>query len=383
MRALSLTLSTKYRNLDQYKILKNLDNDLANSLFNFNGHNRYEICKELHIPYETYDMEFDTKDAAIEWIEQNQLGRRNLSSEKKREIIARRLIRNPELSDRAASTSVADHKTAAVVRKELEARGEIPHHTKVRGKDGVEQPRTKTTGSKFNRVNENIDWAKWSWNPFTGCWGPGGTAEKPARCPYCYAKEQSERFPAIWPKGFDPDFHEHRLEAPTNTKIPAAKVNEPGINNVFLGSMTDFFGDYIPKDWIDRVFDKVKKSPQWTYLILTKNPQRVREFLPFPENVWVGTTVDIQARVQPAEDAFQDIDATVKYLSCEPLLEPLTFSRLDLFDWVIIGAQSKTTTQPEFQPQYEWVRSLIDQAHRAGCKVYCKPNLRPILREYP
>jgi protein gp37 len=77
------------------------------------------------------------------------------------------------------------------------------------------------------------------------------------------------------------------------------------------------------------------------------------------------------------------VKASVKFVSSEPLLEPLQFSKLELFDWIIIGSQSKTTQVPAKQPDRRWVFELMTQAYDAGCKVYCKPNLKAGIKEYP
>ncbi|MGD0898126.1 MAG: DUF5131 family protein [Thermoguttaceae bacterium] len=227
--------------------------------------------------------------------------------------------------------------------------------------------------SVFNQTNENIDWAKWSWNPVTGC--KGG-------CPYCYAKRIAERFTDKYPGGFEPCFYEERLGAPQNTKIPKGREREPGIRNVFVCSMADLFGEWVPQEWIDAVLQAVTENPQWNFLFLTKNPSRLVG-IDWPPNAWVGTTVDRQARVEPAIEAFRQIDAPVQFLSCEPLLEDLTFPTLECFDMVIIGAQTGHGAEPALQPDPQWVRSLMNQAWAAGKKVYIKPNLRAAVREYP
>ena len=130
------------------------------------------------------------------------------------------------------------------------------------------------------------------------------------------------------------------------------------------------------------ILDVVRESPQWNFLFLTKNPKRLVD-IEWPENAWVGTTVDVQSRVKPAIAAMKKVKATVRYLSCEPLLEELTFPTMECFDWVIIGAQSSHGGQPEKQPDPQWVKSLMQQAWDAGCKVYCKPNLKALIKEYP
>lgn len=214
--------------------------------------------------------------------------------------------------------------------------------------------------SMFNRTNENIDWAKWSWNPYTGCLN---------ECPYCYARDIANRF---YKEKFHPTFRPERLDAPFNTKIPGKRTQEPGINNVFVCSMADLLGNWVKQEHIDRVLDAVRESPKWNYIFLTKNPMRMTD-IEWPDNAWVGTTVDIQARVITAEEAFSQIEAPVKFVSCEPLLEELQFSNLDVFDWVIIGSRSKSTKLPEFQPRWAWVKSLISQAREANVK--CIANL--------
>lgn len=237
-------------------------------------------------------------------------------------------------------------------------------------------PKTGITGKhvaqvvrpSFNRTNDNIEWASWSWNPVTGC---------EHRCEYCYARDIANRF---YPQGFKPTFHEHRLKAPMNMKTP--KNTNPGDHSVFVCSMADLFGDWVPQNWIDKVLQSVRQAPQWNFIFLTKNPARLID-IEWPSNVWVGTTVDCQERIAAAESAFARVSAPVRFVSCEPFQEPLTFTSLDMFDWVIMGGRSKSSTMPAFQPDWPWVESLILQARRFGCKIYFKPNLTVRPREYP
>lgn len=226
----------------------------------------------------------------------------------------------------------------------------------------------------FNQTRgDGISWAKWSWNPVTGCLHG---------CHYCYAREiaTSERTQSAFPVGFTPLFHHERLDAPRNTVIPEAHRNDPAFKRVFVCSMADLYGRWVPDEWINSVHESMLASPQWEYLLLTKFPARYTS-VELPPNAWVGTSVDEQKRVRLAEDAFRKIDnVKVKWLSLEPLLEPLEFSDLSMFDWVVIGAQTRTiqngTVVPEFAPPIEWVARIIVQALDAGCKVHCKPNLQ-------
>lgn len=214
----------------------------------------------------------------------------------------------------------------------------------------------------FNRTNDNIKWAKWTWNPVSGC---------KHDCYYCYARELANRFNN---GDFEPKFIPGRLSAPFNTKIPSSQIDIPGIHNVFVCSMSDLFGEWVEQEWIDKVLDACKRTPQWTYIFLTKNPKRLTT-VEFPQNSWVGTTVDIKARVKPALEYMPQVMAPVKFISAEPLLEDLGLDEVPGIDWVIIGARSKTTSAPEFQPESAWVERLHMAARRSGCKVYWKTNL--------
>jgi protein gp37 len=231
-------------------------------------------------------------------------------------------------------------------------------------------PKEHTTTPTFNQTNDNIEWARWSWNPVTGCLHD---------CQYCYARDIANRF---YPEKFKPTFRPERLTAPQNTKVPAGAEHNIGLRNVFVCSMADLFGDWVPEEWILSVLDAARDAPQWNFLFLTKNPKRLPEF-EWPENAWIGTTVDCQARVKPAEDAFARIDATVKFVSCEPLREPIEFERIGIFDWIIIGGQSRSSGASEMQPEWAWVERLLYQAREEQVAVYFKPNLAVRPREYP
>lgn len=111
----------------------------------------------------------------------------------------------------------------------------------------------------------------------------------------------------------------------------------------------------------------------------------------YPPNVWLGTTVDKQYAVERAESAFRKIKATgfngVCWLSCEPMLEELTFSGLEMFDWLVMGGASRSTQTAEFRPPVRWWARLLMQASAIGIPVYTKTNLGledgSRLREYP
>jgi protein gp37 len=231
-------------------------------------------------------------------------------------------------------------------------------------------PAETRADSVFNRTNAQVDWAWWTWNPVHGC---------RHNCAYCYARDIANRF---YPEKFEPTFHPERLAAPQNTPLPPEAEADIRARCVFVVSMGDLFGNWVPQEWIDAVLAEVQAAPQWNFLFLTKFPQRLAEQR-WPANAWVGTSVDEQYRVEIAEKAFRKVEAPVKWLSCEPLRERLTFRALDLFDWVVLGGQSASSGAPAFQPPWEWVEHLMRQAREAGCMLYFKPNLETRPQEYP
>lgn len=244
-------------------------------------------------------------------------------------------------------------------------------------KDMPEGDRKNTLITRGNRTlnkqdNESIGWAKWSWNPITGCLH---------NCPYCYARDIANRF---YEQGFEPSLMPERLTAPQN-QHPRANGSMAD-RNIFTGSMADMFGNWVPEEWIEAVMASVERSPDWNFLFLTKFPKRMidREV---PRNVWLGTSVDMQSRVKAVEDVFERVPAHTRWLSIEPLIEPLTFSRPELFQWVVIGGASQSSKTPAWQPPFEWVADLYMQFKRAGASVYVKDNVgfngprRP--REFP
>ena len=198
-------------------------------------------------------------------------------------------------------------------------------------------------------------------------------------CNYCYARDIANR---LYRPQFKPAFYPGRLKCPAQTDVPREAKQDIGQKNVFTCSMADLFGKWVPEELIQMVLDVVRKSPQWNFLFLTKFPQRHLK-LEFPDNAWIGTSVDSQKMIQNAEEIFKDVKAKVKWLSCEPMMERLTFKHLDRFQWVVIGGSSKSTQTPEFRPPREWVTHLWSQARAASCMIYEKPNLLERCREYP
>lgn len=206
-----------------------------------------------------------------------------------------------------------------------------------------------------------IEWTDFTWNPVTGCLHD---------CDYCYARRLTVRFPTNFPSGFAPAFHSGRLGQPCRVKRPS---------RVFVCSMADLFGAWVPGDWIGAVFETVRLCPRHTFQFLTKNPAHYGT-LDLPANAWYGTTVDRASTVDRI-DALLGLDRTT-FVSFEPLVEEID-PDLSGVDAVLVGAR----TQPLRLPPREWVARIVERAREAGAAVFMKDSLVPLcprlVRELP
>ena len=270
-----------------------------------------------------------------------------------------------------------------------------------------------------------IEWCDMTWNPVTGCLND---------CEYCYARKQVKRFEgwdyssgcvrvnihedktyiacdtdthrnwdcesfalegggkiadlksaylterynaAPYPFGFIPTFHRYRLSEP-------AKVKKP--QNIFVCSMADLFGDWVPDEWIQAVFDACNTAPQHRYLFLTKNPKRYESFDQYmPPNMFFGWT-----QTGPSNPLlrFFTHHSWHTFISIEPLLQGFDEFHIKGLEWVIIGAETGTR-KDKIIPKREWIASIVSQC-RAATKIpiFMKPSLAPIwgeplIQEYP
>jgi protein gp37 len=205
-----------------------------------------------------------------------------------------------------------------------------------------------------------IEWTEATWNPVTGC------SKVSPGCLNCYAERMAKRLQAMgqpnYRDGFAVRTHDHTLELPVSWARPRM---------VFVNSMGDLFHEEVPVDFVKRVFEVMERTPWHTYQLLTKRAERLAEvasLLPWPENVWMGVTVEDNERLSRVE-RLREILSVVKFLSIEPLLGPLPDLNLDGSDWVRVGGESGPRARPMRQ---EWVCSLRDACIGAGVPFFFK-----------
>jgi protein gp37 len=176
--------------------------------------------------------------------------------------------------------------------------------------------------------------------------------------------ENGKRHPFF--SGFDVELRPERLDQPFTWRSP---------RRVFVNSMSDLFGDFVPDSYLAKVFSVMRKTPQHSYQVLTKRAERMREWsgskpwLSDASNIWLGVSVENKKHGVPRITELRYANAAVRFLSVEPLLERL--GRIDLrsIDWVIVGGESGHGARP-MQP--EWVRELRDQCVEAGVAFFFK-----------
>lgn len=257
--------------------------------------------------------------------------------------------------------------------------------------------------------NSAIEWTEATWNPTTGC-----TKVSPA-CAHCYI----ERTPPFRMRGrtfvkghITIELHPDRLDTPLKRRKPTV---------YFVNSLSDLFHEDIPDAFIDRVFAVMALTPQHTYQVLTKRPERMRDYLRDParhhdvtmamqglsdmggvadllpagrsfprwplvwpmSNVWLGVSVENQHFADTRIPLLLDTPAAVRFLSCEPLLGPVSLYRhvhhetsgssADWRDrrlgWVIAGGESGPTSRPS---NPDWFRSLRDECQRYNVPFFFK-----------
>lgn len=253
-----------------------------------------------------------------------------------------------------------------------------------------------------------IDWCDSTWNPVTGCLHG---------CEYCYARRIAERFRvreicdpecqcqrsliergmlkgigkpleldypweqknkdgsitnAAYPFGFDPTFHRYKLDEPQHWKRP---------RNIFVCSMADLFGDWVPDKWIEQVFKACEAASQHKYLFLTKNGKRYIELakkgiMPDADNFWYGFSV-----TRP-DDPFFFSDKYKTFASIEPILEPFDWvpglKHIELPDWIIVGAETGNRKN-KVRPEEDWLDGIVNGCAEHNIPLFMKASLRGLM----
>jgi protein gp37 len=197
----------------------------------------------------------------------------------------------------------------------------------------------------------------------TGCSGALSTDDEHGALHEVFAKQPSDR---SYPFGFEPTMNWHRLTEPMKRKKPT---------RIFVSSMGDLFGAWVPDDWIDAVRGQAVFAPQHTFIYLTKNPMRYRAVGQFRHNEWIGSTVTEAGQVGWNLFALGKVDAGMRFLSVEPMLDAvrLPADAGDVLDWCIIGPLSLGGGEYK-RPPAEWVEDLIADCRREGVAVFVKPH---------
>lgn len=257
-----------------------------------------------------------------------------------------------------------------------------------------------------------IDWCDASWNPVTGCLHG---------CEYCYARGIAERFGMLYapelgepgmegakkydstegmntmlelvkpfekygrkqpyPMGFLPTFHHYRLDIPSMWTKP---------RTIFVCSMADLFGEWVPDEWIRDVFNACHKAPQHRYLFLTKNPGRyqklVKQGVQLPKDCWIGTSSTCNADEHGKEGhtyLLSENWATLTkwFVSIEPILERFDHENIECvaaMHWVIIGAESGNRKN-KVVPEKSWVDEIVAECDKCRTPVFMKESLRQLM----
>lgn len=205
-----------------------------------------------------------------------------------------------------------------------------------------------------------IEWTQMTWNPVTGC------TKISAGCKHCYAERMAKRLQAMgverYRNAFNVALHYDLIDLPKKWK--QSRV-------IFVNSMSDLFHEQIPLSFIQRVFATMESCPQHTFQILTKRGKRLAEVaneLTWPQNVWMGVSVENDLVVHRIDD-LRSVPATVRFLSCEPLIGPLDSLPLSGIHWVIVGGESGPDARPM---QTEWVESILRQCRKADVAFFFK-----------
>lgn len=206
-----------------------------------------------------------------------------------------------------------------------------------------------------------IEWTEETWNPTTGC------TKVSAGCKNCYAEVMANRLEAMGTPGYDNGFEfsimQERLEQPLNKKRGT---------KYFVNSMSDLFHEQMPIIFLNKIMTIIDITPQHIYQILTKREDKMFKYFQkktIPKNIWLGVSVEDKKNGVPRIDKLRNIDAAIKFLSVEPLLEDIGEIDLTGIDWVIVGGESGAKARPM---RKEWALNVKRQCEEQNVAFFFK-----------
>jgi protein gp37 len=216
-------------------------------------------------------------------------------------------------------------------------------------------------------ATSNIEWTEATWNPTTGC------EQISAGCDRCYAMRlvntrqiRNSRSPRFGHPFSEVMLHEKRLRQPMSWKMPM---------RVFVNSMSDVWHRDVPAQYIDAIFDVMEATPRHTFQVLTKRTERMRRYInrrypnkPCPRHIWIGVSVE-DYRVGWRVEDLHRANASVRWMSAEPLLGSLDAVSLENIDWVVAGGESGKGARPM---DLGWARELRDRCIERGIPYFLK-----------
>ena len=209
-------------------------------------------------------------------------------------------------------------------------------------------------------AQSRIECIEETWNPSTGC------NKVSSGCKNCYAETMANRLKAIGTPGYENGFE--------FTVIPG-RLNQPLLKKkptkYFVNSMSDLFHEKMPKRFLDKIFEVVEKTPNHTYQILTKREKRMEAYFRgkiLPKNVWMGVSVEDKKSIKRI-DYLREVNASIRFISAEPLLEDLGHIDLQNIHWVIVGGESGHKARPM---KKEWALNIKEQCELQGSIFFFK-----------
>jgi len=206
-----------------------------------------------------------------------------------------------------------------------------------------------------------IEWTDRTWNPITGC------TKISSGCINCYAEVMARRLQAMGQKKYENAFsiamHEKCLDEPLSWQKPHA---------IFVCSMSDVFHKDIPTSFINKIMATIKMTPHHRYQLLTKRSGRMLEYFRkhnIPQNVWLGVTVESKEYKRRIDDLSLLENASVRFLSFEPLLDDLEELDLSNVDWVIVGGESGANGR---RMEEDWVKNIRVQCESQNVSFFFK-----------